>query len=199
MPSWDLRHPIPPRVTRFSIDFDLPDEIEAGWIESMEPDSLRRSHGLAMLTLQDDDAVSLGIRFDIRCSRKLSCRLRFAGRLDASMPWQVVSVPRLEQYASQLTQQAIVVSNEAQRLDAVYEIAGSSGRRILRIKQKRNDALAEIIRVTSKRVAQLQTLMAMLEAGGTLSVRVWVEWPDTTQTLFTTEADVGEAHSEPSR
>ncbi len=164
MPTWDLRQPIPPRVARLSIDFDLPDDIEAGWIEPIEPESLRRARGLAVLTPKDGESVSLGIRLDIRCSRKLSCRVRYAGRLDASMPWQVVSTPLLEQFANQLTQQAILVSREATRLDAVYEIAGSSGRRILRVKQNRNDALAETIRTASQRVAQLQTLIATIEA-----------------------------------
>ncbi len=187
MPTWDLRQPIPPRVARLSIDLDLPDDIEAGWIESVEPESLRRARGLAVLTPKDGESVSLGIRFDIRCSRKLSCRVRYAGRLDASMPWQVVSVPLLEQFANQLTQQAILVSKEATRLDSVYEIAGSSGRRILRVKQNRNDALAETIRTASQRVAQLQTLIATIEAAATLRVRVWVEWPDTEQTLLTTD------------
>jgi hypothetical protein len=187
MPTWDLRQPIPPRVARLSIDFDLPDDIEAGWIEPIEPESLRRARGLAVLTPKDGESVSLGIRFDIRCSRKLSCRVRYAGRLDASMPWQVVSVPLLEQFANQLTQQAILVSKEATRLDSVYEIAGSSGRRILRVKQNRNDALAETIRTASQRVAELQTLIATIETAAVLQVRVWVEWPDTEQTLLTTD------------
>ena len=188
MPTWDLRQPIPPRVARLSIYIDLPDNIEQGWIEPVAPESLRRTRGLVLLTPKDGESVSLGVRLDIRCSRKLSCRVRYAGRLDASMPWQIVSVPLLEQFANQLTQQAILVSREADRLARVYEIAGSSGRRILRVKQNRNDALAESIRTASQRVAKLQTLIATIEAEAALKVRVWVEWPDTEQTLLTTHS-----------
>ena len=184
MPTWNLGHPIPPKVSRIQVDFDLPEDIEVGWIEPIESDAIRRARGLAVLSPQDGETVSLGVRLDVRCSRKLTVRVRFAGRLDSSMPWQVVSGSLLEQFANQLTQQAMLVSNEKTRLSRVYELAGSSGRRILRVKQSRNDDRADMIRETSERVAQLQGLLASLAVEGFLRANVWVEWPDTRQELL---------------
>jgi hypothetical protein len=189
MPTWNLRFPIPPRVARISIEFDLPDEIEKAWIEPIAPESLRRTRGLAALRPKDDENGALGVRFDIRCSRTLSCRVRYAGRLDSSMPWQIVSAASLTQFADQLTHQAALVSKEATRLATVYELAGSEGKRILRVKRDQNDAQAEALRTASVRVAQLQTLIAGLEAEGSLRIRVWVDWPDAQQNLLTMQAE----------
>ena len=184
MPSWDLGHPIGQRGCRVSIAFDLPKEVEEAWIEPVESDSPRRTRAVAMVTPQDGETVALGIRLDVRCGRKLSCRVRYAGRLDPSMPWQVVSTAGLEQFASQLSAQAIVVRNEADRLDRVERLADAAGRRILQVKQERNDQRAESIAIALERVAELQSLIARLEAAATLRLRLWVEWPDREQVLF---------------
>ena len=189
MPTWNLGHPIPPKVSRIQIDFDLPEDIEIGWIEPIESDAVRRSRGLAVLTPRDGETVSLGVRLDVRCSRKLTVRVRFAGRLDSSMPWQVVSGTLLAQFANQLNQQAILVSNEKARLASVYAVAGTSGRRILRVKQDRNDDRADMIRQTSERVAELQALLSSLSVEGFLRANVWVEWPDVRQELLVMSAE----------
>jgi hypothetical protein len=192
MPVWDLGFPIPPRATRIGVDFDLPEQIEEAWIEPIDAESLRRTRGIAVLSPQDGETVSLGIRFDVRCSRKLRCRVRYAGRLDPSMPWQLVSVPMLEQLANQLTDRAAAVSMESSRLERVYQMAGTADRRILRIKRDRTDTLAEMVSSTSQRVAQLQKLIAGLEAEGSVRIRVWVEWPKTEQDLLTMSGSGGE-------
>ena len=187
MPTWNLVDPIPPRATRFSLQLQLPETIEEGWIEPIQSASVRRSRALAVLTPRQEESVALGLRFDIRCSRKLSCRIRYAGRLDPALPWQVLSIPLLEQFADQLTQQSILVSKESERLARVHEIAGPAGRRILRLKQDRNDQLAASIRMASQRVAQLQSLIAALESEGSVRIRLWVAWPDVEQDILTME------------
>ena len=98
-PTWDLHAPLPPRVARLSIEFQLPAEVEQGWIEQLDATSPHRTRGLAVLSLRDDESVSLGMRFDIRGGRKLSCRVRYAARLGPEAVWQVVSRPLLEQFA----------------------------------------------------------------------------------------------------
>lgn len=184
MPTWNLREPIG-RQTRLAIDFDLPDDVEFGWIEPVQADELKRTRALAVLTPQDDEGVALGIRFDIRCSRKLSMRIRYGGRLDSSMPWQTVSTSGVAAFADQLAYQAGLVSQEATRLSGVYDIAGSLGRRVIRAKQQRNDQLADDIRKVADRVASLQSMMAKVDAGGELKISVHAEWPDTTQPILT--------------
>jgi len=168
----------------------LDPKLESDWswkFYSIEPESLRRTQGVAVLTPTDAETVSLGIRFDLRTSRKLTCRIRFAGRLDPSMPWQVVSISMLERFANQLIDQAAMVSAEAARLDRVYDLAGTADRRILRVKRDRNDTLGEMIASTTQRVGELQKLIAQLEAEGALKIRIWVEWPTMQQDLLTME------------
>ena len=150
MPTWDLGQPIPPRVSRLTIALDLPEQIEARWSEAIDPQAIRRGRGVVSLVPDDGESVELAIRFDFRCNRKLSVRVRYAARIDASMPWQYVSSPGLEEFADQLIRRAEIVRREAERLSGVYDRAGSSGRRILRAKQKRNDALADTIRTGSR-------------------------------------------------
>jgi len=185
MPTWNLGHPILARVTRLAIDFDLPDDIEFGWIEPVEPSELRRTRALAVITPEGDEHISLGVRFDIRCTRKLSCRIRFAARLDPSMNWQIVSTPSLERFSDQLTNHANLVSKEATRLAKVYSVLNrTSSRRLIRAKQKHNKNLAEQVTTAAQRVAKLQTLIAALESEAAIGFRVWVEWPDTEQEIL---------------
>lgn len=186
MPAWNLREPIG-RHTRLAIDFDLPGDVEFGWVEPVQAGELKRTRALAVLTPKDDEGVALGIRFDIRCSRKLSMRIRYGGRLDSSMPWQTVSTSGVAAFADQLAYQAGLVSQEATRLSGVHDIAGSLGRRIIRAKQQRNDQLADDIRKVADRVAALQSLMAKVDAGGELKISVHAQWPDTTQPILTME------------
>lgn len=183
-PTWNLRAPIPPKVSRLSIEIDLPETLELGWIQPIATDSIRRGRGMAVLSLVDDEHVSLGVRFDVRCSRKLECRLRFAARLDPSTPWASIATSDVQSYANQLTHQAVLIGAEARRLADVYEIADAAGRRIIKIKQRRNDAVADQIRTTSGRVAQLQSLMATAESSAAMRLKVWVDWPDAEQILL---------------
>ncbi|QDT07633.1 hypothetical protein K227x_60610 [Rubripirellula lacrimiformis] len=185
MPTWNLHAPIPPQAARITIDVDLPEGIDLTWVEPISPDSVRRTRGLAVLSNEEYEHVSLGIRMDIRCSRKLQCRIRYAGRLDSSLPWNAVSVPTLEAYSQQLDYQTQRVHREAIRLSDVHDMADSTGRRIIKAKQKHNDALAENLKQATTRVAQLQTLIATIESKAQLKIRIWVQWPDTEQTILT--------------
>ncbi len=186
MPSWDLGHPIPPRVTRLAIDFELPSDVEFGWIEPVEAGQIRRTRAVAVVTPEGDEQISLGVRFDVRCNRKLSCRIRFAARLDPSMNWQLVSTPLLEQFADQLTNRAGLISNEATRLAKVYRAADTTvARRLVRAKEEQNEMLAKQVSTVAERVAKLQTLMTALESEAAIVFRVWVQWPDDEQEILT--------------
>ena len=186
-PTWNLGSPLPPSVTRLSVDIDLPEDLEMTWVEPIPMDSPRRARGLAILKTLDGESVDLAIKFDVRCSRKMSCRLRYAARLDSSMPWQLVSRDLLDQFASQLAGREALVSREADRLQNVYDLAGTRGKRIIRIKQKYNDGLADSLRQYVVRVAELQSLIARVENNAAIRFRIWVVWPSgDEQTVFVT-------------
>ena len=186
-PTWNLLAAIPPKLTQFSMDFTLPEDVELGWVEPVNAGGIKRSRALAVLTLKDDESVSLGIRFDVRCSRKLSVRLRFAGRLDSSMPWQAVSRPILEQAADGLTRRVEMISQQVSQMAAIYSKADSGQRRRLRPKRDALDEAAENQRVFLERVTKLQALVAKVESAARLNLNVWVDWPDAQQTLLVTQ------------
>ena len=183
-PTWDLRSPVPPRVSRLAVEIELPEGVDESWVEVIEPDKIRRGRGAVILVPTDGESVALAMRLDIKTGRKVSCRIRFAARLDSSQPWQLVSRPLLNQFADQVSYQLGLISREAQRLSGVHDIAGPRGKRIIRIKQKRNDSLADQVREIADRVAQLQALIADVESGATLRAKVWAEWPDGEQTIL---------------
>ncbi len=187
-PTWDLLGPMPPRVTRLSIEFQLPEDVEEGWIERIEPTSPRRSRGLAVLTPAKGESVSLGIRFDIRGGRTLSCRVRYAARLDPASPWHVVSRPMLEELADQLVSQSEILSGQITQMSTMYSQADSSQRRVLAPRRAAIELRGKSLRELSDRVAKLQSLVSKVEAGANLNLRVWVEWPDGPQTLLETKA-----------
>ena len=183
-PTWDLQSTLPPQVSRISVDLDLPEDTEMTWVQPVPTDSPRRARGMVIVKPLDGESVNLAIQFDIRCGRKMSCRLRYAARLNSSMPWQSISRPSLQQFADQLATRSVLVSQEAERLQNVYSLAGTRGKRIIRVKQRVNDRLAEDLIQFADRIAELQSLVAKVESGGTIQFRVWVQWPDQEQTVF---------------
>ncbi len=187
-PTWDLLGPMPPRATRFSIEFDLPAGIEEAWIEPIDPTSPRRSRAVAVLTPTDGESVALGVRFDIRGGRKLSCRVRYAARLDTAAPWQLVSDPMLQQLSDQLTSQAEQVSQQITHMSALYANADSGERRFLAPRREAIEQRADSLRQISDRLAELQSLVGKVEAGAKLKLSVWVQWPGGgSQTLLKTK------------
>lgn len=183
-PTWDLQSTLPPAVSRISVDLGLPEETEMTWVQPVPADSPRRARGMVVVKPLDGESVNLAIQFDIRCGRKMSCRMRYAARLNSSMPWQLVSRPSLQQFADQLAVRSELISQEAERLQNVYSLAGSRGKRIIRVKQRVNDSLADDLRQFANSIAELQSLVAKVESGGTIQFRVWVQWPEQEQTVF---------------
>ena len=186
-PSWDLTGPIPPGA-QLSISFSLPKEVEQAWIQPIDPSSIRRTRGLAVLTPKDGETVSLGLRFDIRCSRKLSTRIRYAARLDNSMPWQLVSRPMLEQLANQITNQQTFISNRLIQLDKLRSAVDYAGRREVKKQREFVEGQAKQLKLIAGRVSDLQELILAVEAEGDLILKVSVPWSDTEQVLLETVA-----------
>lgn len=188
-PTWDLTGIILPRSARLNVLLELPVELEKTWVQPIEPENVRKALGAIIVKQVDTESVALGIKFDIRCSRKISCRVRYVAQLDPTLPWQVVSRSAAEQYANQLANQADLISREAERLSAVYSIAGTQGKRIIRVKQARNDAFADQVKTVMTRVSELESLIAIIESEAKLQLRLDVVWPESRQTIFTSFDD----------
>ena len=179
-----------------SVDFDLPevtqqrDGIELGWIEPVDVTSPRRTRGLAVLTPTDGETISVGIRFDFRCTRKLSARVRLFGRLDSNMPWQLISRGVLENAADEVTARATRLSQMSTQMAAMYSRAGTDGRRALRPRRDAIEQESERMVEISKRLAELDSLCRRIEVEVRARIRVWVQWPDAEQELLV----IGEGH-----
>ena len=186
MPTWDLGGPVPPQVSNLEVKFQLPDDIEFGWIDPVEATEIRRGRGTAVINVAGEEEVAVAIRFDVRCTRKLAIRMRFAARLDPSMNWQIVSNPLLTQFSNQLAERASMINHESDRLAKVYRsLDQRDAKRYIRNKQDHVKDLSKQTETAAKRVAKLQTLMARLESEAKIGFRVWVDWPDGQQDLLT--------------
>ena len=175
-PTWDLGWTLSPGGGSMSVEMDLPEDIELSWVEPLDSTKFRKQVGVMILKPIDGESVALRVGLDVRCTRKLSCRIRYAGRLDSTMPWHGVSRELLDQYADQVAHYSERIRREAERLQSVYDVVGSRGRRIIRIKQKRNDALADQVRELARRVADLRGLIGSLEAEAHIRFHLAVQW-----------------------
>jgi hypothetical protein len=201
-PTWDLGSILPPRVTRLATDLkvlggDQKNSIEFGWIEPVESTSPRRTRGLAIVTPPDGETVAVGLRFDIRCSRTLSCRVRTFGRLDPEAPWQLVSRPMLDRVADQLTTRATRLSHLSTQIETVYSKSDARQRRQLAPQRDAIKGQADRVQMIADRVAALWSLIGRIENEVEIQTRLWVQWPDETeQDLFATASTEQERASE---
>lgn len=194
-PAWNLDAPIAMAASEMMLDWDLPESVDIAWIEPIEPDTFRGGRAIATLSPPGDESYALGIRMDFRCGRKLSCRLRYAARLDPTMPWQPISHPRLDQAAVELTQYADAIEREKQRLarvdDIAYDLAGRQGKRIIAEKTARNDARGQWVRTSLQRVNQLQGMLRNLENESELRIQLRTRWNDGVQTILSVGTEGG--------
>lgn len=183
--TWDLQLP-PPRGAQLGLELDLPSGIELGWVQPIDPKSLRRATGIAVISDQENEFVSLAYRLDIRCNRKLSVRIRSAARLDASMPWQWVTSSVVDQWLDQLTQRAVLLDRQAAFTASLYDRAGTNDRRDLRPRRDAINVAIEQTRELSERTVSLQTMMDRIAAEGRINLKLEIESAGTAQTIFET-------------
>lgn len=189
-PTWDLQRAIPAGAARIAIELELPEGIQMTWMERPEETSPRRTRGIAVLSAEDAETVALAIRLDVRCRRHLSLRLRYAARLDRSMPWQIVSADGLNRLRDQLDDRLAGLDIRKSRAAALYRLAGSTEKRVLKARRDRIERAVQSHRQLAERLAELQSLAASVKSGASIHVELSVAWPgDATQTIFTTHQE----------
>ncbi|GAA5505268.1 hypothetical protein [Novipirellula caenicola] len=184
-PSWELGGLLPAKVARLVIEFELPEEIEEAWIEPIDSASPRRTSGIAVLTLKDNENVRVGLRFDVKCTTKLACQIRIAGRLDPGFAWQTFTETGLANFANTLLGQADLAEQQIANVEAIYDRAGTDARRILRPRRTAIKSHAEQLAELSRRIAELQSLVALLQTSAKLRFHVSVQWSDGEQIILT--------------
>jgi len=187
MPTWDLGYPLPPHAGRIEVDFRLPEGLEYAWIEPIEATEPKRTRGLAAIKPEGNEDIALGVLLNIRCTRKLSARVRFGARLGPQSTWSLISRPALDQFAQQTSIKAAMVETQAERLaDAYRQHTQPSQRKVIRKRQEHHEQILEKFSNLMQRISELQTMLASLESGGAIKFRLWVQWPDRDQEILVT-------------
>jgi hypothetical protein len=191
-PTWDLKQPIPTSGVRLAINFDLPDGIHEGWIEPVDEMSPRRLRAIAIVTPENEESVAIGIRFDVRCSAKLSIRMRFAARLDPTLPWQMISRDTLLKSIDYVGAQSALASTQLAQIEAFYSKADSNQKRSIREQRDAARIQVEQFKLVLMRLAELRELADKLETDGRLMLKLSLNGQGGDQVLLETvrkEAD----------
>ena len=186
--KWDLEAGVIGAATRLDVAFNLPENVTLGWIEAVEPDSVTKARGLAVVQQKDDEDVALLVRLDIRTGRWLSMHARYAARLDRQMPWQWTDQPTI----SQSMEWAMDQSSQVRfRYEQVNRMAGQPdgslqglSKEMLQQQGQRLEKAVEQWQILTERLATLDQLMTATAAEASVGVRLSVSWPDREQIIF---------------
>ena len=191
-PSWLLGTPLLADVSRLEIDLSVPDSIDLAWHTPF--DSARPHHGtaIAILTPTDGETVAIAVKLDIDCSRKLSCRMQFGGRLDPALPWIPLSRASFAtEYASRTENLSKLVMQRGM-FEQRYRSASQMDRTMMRTDGLRMDAAIERSEAVLERLDLLGELAVKIEQNAKLHLHALVQWPDATQTLLRTTSQAPE-------
>ncbi|SMP62205.1 hypothetical protein SAMN06265222_107262 [Neorhodopirellula lusitana] len=186
--KWNLHAGVPPGATTLQVNVTVPKEVEVQWLEPFADQSPRKARGVATLSLTSSSETAIVVRMDIRTTNTLSMRMRFGARLDPAMPWQWTDAKQIRQSFQQVTSQLEAADRQLLELDvAITRADRMRARRQEAILEERRDRIDEAVKgwtMVAKRLADLDQLVAFLDAGGSVMPELVVEWPDTRQVIF---------------
>lgn len=189
-PAWDLMAPVDNAKTSLDASIALPEPFELSWIEPLVDVGLPGGRAIGIITSSDQEGAAIGFRMDIRGGRRISIRVRFAGRLGSNLPWMLLSHARLDQIADGWTNYGEAVSREAIRLDGVdqvaYQIGGRRGKQIIAEKIRRNNIRIKDAGIAQRRIADLKGMMIELENSAKIHLELRTHWPNEQQMVLTT-------------
>jgi hypothetical protein len=180
--KWNLGGPLTISATRLIVGVTVPDDVSIEWLEPFTETGTLKSRGIAILTLKDSpEASALVLRIDVRTTSSLSMRLRYGGRLDPNMPWQWTDAKTIRSSLDSVTSQLQVADAQLLQLDAAISRAKRlRARRSEIAMEMQRDAIDSAVRegtLIAKRVAELDQLVALLDAGGRVTASLQVQWP----------------------
>ena len=183
-PTWDLQAPLPPRLGGLDVRFTLPEAVKIEWIEPIVEAAPRRSRGLAVFSMAEEEHVAVAIRLEFRCTNRLIANVRFAARLDPQLPWQLLTPSGVKTTGEELTILSTVLATQTTAMTIAYARADYAEKRLLRPRRDALQRATESNRETLQRFAALRRLLSTLEAVGRLEVSVHVRWPDGEQVVL---------------
>ena len=191
-PTWMLGLPPDRMKSQLDLSLVLPSGFDYSWIEPLDVISVRGGRAIAVITDQAESAA-IGLRMDVRVDRRLSIRLRFAGRLADHLPWSMLSHSHVDVATAAWTRFAAAVSRESVRLKRVdevaYDIGGRKGKRIIAEKIRVNDARAEDAATALTRLAELKTMMLIMEKQAMVTAKITTRWDGEVQTILDAVGD----------
>ena len=178
---WDLGTPPPPRVSRLGLHFNLPGDVDVGWIKPIDPAAVRKQTALAVLSPAEDEDVRLAMRLDITATTRLNVRVRWGLRIDSSMPWVWGDAGTVNTSLSQLTAIEPRLAAAVPQIEQQMDVLKSAGRRkpweALDARLVRIKAALPQAKLAADRYRRLDAMMLQLEAA-TMTVDLTVQWPD---------------------
>ncbi|WDQ16944.1 hypothetical protein [Rhodopirellula sp. P2] len=186
--KWDLEAPPEPKRSRLSMNLEVPEGVDVGWIEPIENASPRKVRGIAVLSQQDSESVAVVVRVDVQTTRMMTVRVRFGARLDPSMPWQWTDRTDVSQTLAAVTRQMELADLRHTELEAAISRAESSRARRLeaRLDQQLDqlESQQKSWKMFAERLAELDQLIATLAGQASLSAELFVSWPDDEQPIL---------------
>lgn len=186
--KWNLQSPITPNLTQLELDVVVPRDVDLRWIEPIDQASPRNTRAVALLKLKKAEETAIVVRFDIKTSQSFSLRTRFGARLHPAMPWQWTDAPSIRSSLAAVTNQLEVADRQLLDLDvAITRAERMRARRQEYQLEEQRDRIDEAVKgwtIVAKRLAELDQLVAFMEAGAAVRPKLFVTWPDEEQVVF---------------
>ncbi|WP_146575793.1 hypothetical protein [Neorhodopirellula pilleata] len=186
--KWNLQSPITPNLTQVALDVVVPKDVDLQWIEPIDSESPRNTRGVALLKLKKAEETAIVVRFDVKTTQSFSLRMRFGARLHPTMPWQWTDATSIRTSLAAVTNQLEAADRQLLDLDvAITRAERMRARRQEYLLEDQRDHIDEAVKgwtIVAKRLAELDQLVAFLEAGGEVRPKLSVTWPDQEQVLF---------------
>ncbi|MDV6032289.1 MAG: hypothetical protein F9B45_19820 [Phycisphaera sp. RhM] len=185
-PSWPLGAPLPADVSRLELELSVPDSIDLAWHTPFDPAHPHHGSAIAILTPTDAETVAIAVKLDINCSRKLSCRMQFGGRLDPSLPWVPLSRESFAAENALWTETHRKLVMQRRMYKQSYSSANQMDRQMMRTRGQRIEADLERAEAILERLTLLGELAVRIEQHVKLHLHALVQWADAPQTLLRT-------------
>lgn len=181
--SWQLEGPPVFASPLWSLEFDESEAAELVWLESPDPNQVRRGQARVRWKLPEDEFPLIGCHLESRVTSRWTLRLRYAVQLSETSPWQPFSTRQLTQALEKMTgllNQSLLQQSELARQ---YSLATSTVRRQLKPAKESLDQQVIGLQDTMTQLRKLNDLANAL-TGIRLKLGLSTAWPERRQVIF---------------
>ena len=155
------------------------------WLAPIESAAGKKLRGLLEVSLKDESPVRVRIRTDLQIGREISIGLVAVASLDPAFGWQGITPPTIAASVDRLTELRTNSTRLLTLVEQQYSQAvQSDARTLLRQRRDRLEDQEKMLEQYSERLAELQLLVARIEAELTVEMSISTAWADSMQTIF---------------